>query len=446
MKRAAAPLAKLVTSRILFFAGLAIALQSLFVLSVFYLDDPQIADKLIRHEATLLAEGVRDLGGEPGYVLAPHLLQRYADSDTGYFTRIRNDTGTILYSNCEDRCEGLFLSLSTPPDRWIKQLAPGKPISATGGVLVPVGGHLVDVQVATVGDPDGLMWQVLADELLDHMLVPIGLTLLLVVGGTIPSILALLRPIRKASSAAETLNVADAAGELDPTGMPAEVASLTISVNRAFARIRELLATQRLLTSAISHEVRTPLAIVHLELQRIDHPRARKALGDIDDLVRFVTQLTSLARLEGSDTVALEPLDLVQLAARMVQQLAPFVYEHRHEIVFEDAGPASVSGNAPLLENALRNLIENAVRHTPDGTKITVTVKDGSIVVADNATRGSPVGGSETEVGHLRPGDGLGIGHKIVRRIMSLHGGSLIVAHNDDGTIATLTFYDSLEK
>jgi signal transduction histidine kinase len=289
-----------------------------------------------------------------------------------------------------------------------------------------------------------LLWQVLGAEMRDHMILPMGLTLLMVLGGTIPSILVLLRPIRRAAAAAETLDVTEATGELDPTGMPAEVAGLTISVNRAFERIRELLQTQRLLTSAISHEIRTPLAIVHLELQRIDHPRARKALLDLDHLVHFVTQLTMLARLEGGRTIVTTPIDLGGLVAHVVEQMAPFVYENGHEIAFAGAATPPVSGNRTLLEDAVRNLIENAVRHTPDGTRITVGVAACQVEVNDNASPPAGLSGLDSEAGHLKPGDGLGIGLKIVRRIMALHGGALHLRHGPQGTEVVLTLQPAL--
>ncbi|MBB4238009.1 signal transduction histidine kinase [Rhizobium esperanzae] len=243
----------------------------------------------------------------------------------------------------------------------------------------------------------------------------------LVLGATLWSVRRALKPVKAAADAAELIDPMDSRSHLPFEGMPREIAHLAVAVNRAFQRVGDLMNSQRILTSGIAHEVRTPLAAIKLELGRIDHPRARRAEGDLDDLMHFVAQLTALARLDTFDHSAFEEVDLVALTTGVAEQLAPWVYENKHSLeVFADAETASVSAAPALLKDALRNLIENAVRHTPDSTQIIVRVGEYGIHVEDKRDLRQEAPPHQT-----RNTDSLGIGLKIVERIAELHNGSL---------------------
>lgn len=280
------------------------------------------------------------------------------------------------------------------------------------------------------------MSDVLWNEVLEHMIVPMSILLLLVFGGTLFAIRQALRPVRAAADAADRIDPLDARSHLDPSNMPREIAHLATAVNRAFERVGELMTSQKVLTSGIAHEIRTPLAALKLELGQIDHPRARKAEADLDDLVRFVAQITALARLDSVDHGMFEDIDLVALSSSVVEQLAPWVYDNEHTLeLFSDVTSSRVRGAPPLLRDALRNLIENAVRHTPDHSVISLRVGERSIAVEDRyppSTTRAP--------GITRSHDGLGIGLRIVGRIAELHGASLIRSEASSGHTFEIRF------
>ena len=135
--------------------------------------------------------------------------------------------------------------------------------------------------------------------------------------------------------------------------------------------------SQKLLTSAISHEVRTPLAIARLELEKIADPRARKVEQDLEALNRLVEQLTTLARLEGAGLAEAATIQPAELAEQVVSALAPLVYASGKTIEFIDKDPTPFKGHPALVENALRNLVENAIRHTGAGANISVEAGPG---------------------------------------------------------------------
>ena len=87
-----------------------------------------------------------------------------------------------------------------------------------------------------------------------------------------------MRLVAKVAEQVARLDPLKPGARLPTAGMPREIASFTQAVNAAFERVVELMKSQKLLTSAISHEVRTPLAIARLELEKIGDPRAEKSM------------------------------------------------------------------------------------------------------------------------------------------------------------------------
>jgi signal transduction histidine kinase len=424
------------------FALLAMVAQLAIVFADYYWNDEELGRLFVEEETQRLSRGLHAQNGRIVYDLPMELRERYSKADTGYFARVRTPSGTVLYSACPEECRDHLLPIDLrPPSFWMRILAQGKPLTLAGGATVDVSGKPIFVEMATLGDPDHAIWSVLREEVTDHMLVPMSLFLLFVLGGTLLSIRSALVPVRRAAQAAERLDPADTRSHLDAAGMPLEVAQLADAVNRAFARVGELMQAQRMLTSAVAHEVRTPLAIIKLELERIDDPRARKAERDLDELVDFVAQLTALARLESTEHSAFQPTDLEQLTEDLVQGIGPWVYRQGHSIAFERMGSAVVLSLEGLLRDAVRNLIENAVRHTPAGTTITVSIEaPATIVVADDGGGYEvPAGGEDLALSATRVG-GIGIGLEIVRRITGLLGAKFASERTSRGMRVSIAF------
>jgi signal transduction histidine kinase len=140
------------------------------------------------------------------------------------------------------------------------------------------------------------------------------------------------------------------------------------------------------------------------------------------------------------DAIALEfsTLDLNTVASSVVATLAPRAIAQQRTIAFIGADePVKVKGNPHALEDAVRNLIENAIVHTPSATEVTVTVdRNRRIKVADH---GSGVPLKERENIFKRfwrstgPREGAGLGLSIVKEIMTAHRGSVIVENNPGG-------------
>jgi len=413
-------LVALVVRRIAFFAALAMLAQLAGIFWEYWFDDQTLERYAIEMETEALAKGISAENGRATFQLPAELRARYGAANSGYVVRVRTSAGVQLYSNCDQACEALFPSLDIKPlVFWMRQVKPGEPLDVAGGRIAVERPEPVMIEIAIIDDRAHVMIKVFAQEVIDHMLLPMSLMLVFVVGATIVSVARGLRPVQDAARKVSRLDPRAEAALLPTDDMPQEIAEFTHAVNAAFDRTAELMRAQKLLTSAISHEVRTPLAVARLELAKIADPRARKVEADLEALNHLVEQLTVLARVEAAQLAAMVEIEPTALAERVVSDLADFVYRAGKSIAFVDAGPRPFNGHPALVENALRNLIENAARHAPEGAEIRVEAGPGAVlcVIDDGEQRQAsrPTAASGM-------GDRGGLGLKIVARIAAIHG------------------------
>ena len=437
MTSAAPSLVATVVRPIVLFSVVAMLAQLIGVVTEYWLNQPELERHSIQREADALYGGLWRHDQKFGFELPTNLRGRYNSADGSYLARVRTGEGAILYTNCIGECDPRSLPFyASPPDFWMNRLNPETPWSVAGGKSYRLDDEPIIVEVAILQDRGGVFLMVLAREVIDHMALPMSLLLVVVLGASILSIRRALGPIKAAADLAAQLNPVASNASLPIAGMPREIAALTQAVNMSFRRVRDIIQAQKVFTSAISHEVRTPIAIARLELEKISDPRARKVEQDLESLNRLVEQLTTLARLESADLTPVESVVPLAVAEKVVGMLAPVVYDSGRSIELVDRGGKPFPGRLALIENALRNLVENAIRHTKAGAAIVVEVGPGSLFrVRDN--------GRESDAGS-RIGDkqGPGLGLKIVHRIAETHAGSFLFEDASDGlgSIATLSF------
>lgn len=242
--------------------------------------------------------------------------------------------------------------------------------------------------------------------------------------------------------AADAIDPRDSTARLPMTRMPQEIARLVTAVNRLLARVGDLIQSQKVFSSSIAHEIRTPVAIAKMELSRIADPRARNAERDLDALTHVLEQLTSLARADAVDPSAFQRASLSTIGAGVAESMAPYVFDHDKSIEFVDHGTAPVTVIPALVENMLRNLIENAVRHNPPGTRIVATCGPGARVAVEDNGRGLvDLPEHNEDLGYVKRTGQLGLGLKIVHRIADLHKAKIAIdTARDQGTKITIDF------
>jgi len=251
------------------------------------------------------------------------------------------------------------------------------------------------------------------------------------------------RPVLAASQSAARIQPNSLPARLSMTGLPREVLPLAEAFNQALERLEQALRAQREFTADAAHELRTPLAILRTAVDTtLDAQTARRFHGDIDAMSHTLDQLLELAELEGEALETSEAVDLTALATEVVTLMAPLALAQNRTIEFEgaDGPPMRARASRPMLLRALRNLVENAVRHAPPGGRVVVEVAaPASLIVRDN---GPGIAPSERTLvlqrfwRKNRAGQNAGLGLAIVAKIVELHGGRLDIADNPGGGAA----------
>lgn len=236
---------------------------------------------------------------------------------------------------------------------------------------------------------------------------------------------------------------------LDAGAAPREVVPLIERLNQLFVRIDASLQKERRFTADAAHELRTPVAAIKAQAQvargasseaeRI-HALDNAILG-CDRAAHLIDQLLTLARIDTLGEEVTESCPLRNIAAEVIAEIAPAALGRGVHLELTEGEAVVVRGNPVLLRILLRNLIDNAVRHTPPGTSVWINVRQeqgqGCLSVSDNGP-GIP----EPERARLaerfyRPlgtrASGSGLGLSIVKRIAEIHAASLQIAPQVDG-------------
>lgn len=294
---------------------------------------------------------------------------------------------------------------------------------------------------------------------------------LALVGGALLLLLALatfvlrlgMRPLARMARTADAIAEGHLSERLPTRRNGSETDLLAEAVNRAFDAQARAEATVRSMAADTSHELRTPLATISgwLDLHRqggVSGPGLETAFEHIENEVGrmrlLVEDLALLARLDAGRPVEQEPLDLTALAASVVED-AQIIYPRR-DIAMAPAPSAVIVGDANRLQQVVRNLVGNAVQHTPVRTSVLVEIslvrKDVQLRVIDN---GPGISAQDlprvferfwrAEASRSRAYGGSGLGLAIVEAIVHAHHGHVDV-ESEVGVGTTVTIRLPQEK
>lgn len=248
------------------------------------------------------------------------------------------------------------------------------------------------------------------------------------------------RPVLQASREVQALDPGRTEARLATQTLPSEIQPLAEAVNAALGRLEKSYQLQKEFTADAAHELRTPLTVLDARLQNLPQSQARDGLlRDARLMARIVSQLLEMAKLDRPDVAGGET-DLLAVARDVVGDLALEAIRKGQNLgLSEPEGLACLRVVAQEQDvwHMLRNLIENAIRHTPAGTTIDVEIgHDGTLTVRDDGP-GIPAELQEHIFKRFwrrerSDGSGAGLGMAIVQRVAQANGGS-IALHSAEG-------------
>lgn len=229
-------------------------------------------------------------------------------------------------------------------------------------------------------------------------------------------------------------------------------------VNRMLDRIDELVYSLKRVSGDVAHDLRTPLTHVQQRLEEArsapdDAARVRAievAERKVEDILRAFDAILRLGEIEaGAARARFVDVALAGLVERVADAYRPDVEASGDTLRIGRADPGAIRGDPDLLAQALANLIENAMRHTPSGTQITLAVKaeDGRIAVevSDDGPGIAPEYHADVlqpfrRLDARRAAGGFGLGLSLVAAVARLHRAALEVADAGPGLRVTLRF------
>lgn len=430
-----------------YLAATAIAVAAL-VYQAYSTADALSKEDLNRRAKHLAALATAD-GSGTARVDLPEWLDALYRSGTFLYAVSRPEGPLVATSSSE--AGGLVSRLPAPRDEPVyfrlRSFGDGKRDYFGITTRLPSRAGALTVTVARSADDDVLVRSLLREFVLRiAWLVPVIVAATLAIG--VFAIRRGLRPLRQVSASAAAIDPGTMSARLPEEHVPAEIMPLVAAVNLALDRLENGFAVQRQFTANAAHELRTPLSILTAGLEHLgSNGEVAKLRKDVARMNRLVEQLLRVARLDAIALDTSRTVDLSAVARDIVGYMAPLAVASGRALAAQGTErPVSVKGNRHAIEDALRNLVENALAYAPADTEVVVAVDPaGAVSVVD---RGPGVAAGDRDRifdrfwrGQDSQVQGSGLGLSIMSEIMKAHHGSVQVGDGPGGgAVFTLTF------
>ncbi|WP_212915722.1 ATP-binding protein [Marinomonas sp. A3A] len=273
------------------------------------------------------------------------------------------------------------------------------------------------------------------------------LSLLIVCFAVIATIHFMLHPLRRASEVASKITPQNLQGRLSITGMPEELVPLISALNAALERLEQGYKVQQEFLATAAHELKTPLSLIRGEIEMLEGVNSKNImLKDVDHISRQIHQLLHLAEVRESHNYAFQKVALMDVVYDVTHYLSRLAKTHDTSIqVHDDTKSIHLNADPSTLFILLKNLIENAIYHSPADIPVDITITNNALVIRDYGE-----GIDEQHMALLfdrfwrapkQKISGAGLGLAICLEIASIHGWKIAAYNSSPG--ASFVLYTS---
>ncbi len=374
--------------------------------------------------------------GEAELKLPADLHEAYNNPDSPYRYVIRDEAGRVVSTSVHD-----VGALSPPPlDKNLPRESKTNIAEIHSTFPTSTGKRTFTTEVEQTASRSRSLNAAVFNEFVTDggwLGIPFLIALLCISAYTVKKSLA---PLDDLSSRAKKIDPGNSTIRLPDGDIPKEIRPLVRAVNNALDKLDEALGKQREFTANAAHQLRTPLTVLTANIDLMaDKDGAARLRPDVDLMTRIVTQLLVVARLESLSIPLDHTVELCSCAQAAAQSLGPIAISTGKSLEVEEPdGAVFVRGNISVVTAAVRNLIENALHHSPVGATVRIRVTAGppAIEVIDSGA-GVPAELREKIFHRFWQGErserGAGLGLAIVRQIMLALNGSVSVSEAPGG-------------
>ena len=247
------------------------------------------------------------------------------------------------------------------------------------------------------------------------------------------------QPIIQAAGEAKKIKYDNLSFRLNDEDVPVEILPLIESINIGLARLEESAEAQKFFIANAAHELRTPISILKTRITSLKDKEAIDLLNeDLQNINRLIGQMLDISRLDLAETAPKTDVNLNDLAKKACESLGALFVTAGKELSLEQlVHNQIIRGNEDTLFRAILNLLENALKHTPDNSQVEVIVDDRKIIVRDY---GTPISDKDKDRIFERfeklpdtRTKGSGLGLAIVKKAAEIHNGTITIISRKDG-------------
>lgn len=346
---------------------------------------------------------------------------------------------------------------ASPAAPGVRSVARSRGENATDEMLVATRSLSNDLRLVVADNLESV--EDVEDVVMNGFLVALALAIMLGLGAGVLFTRSLLRRVDSVTRTAEAIIGGDLSHRIALTGSGDDFDRLSATLNAMLDRIADLLENLRQVSNDIAHDLRTPLARLRQGLEdarlraasQLDYQTAiDRGIEEADALLETFSALLRIAQIEaGAQRSAFRPLDLSDVMRTVADAYAPVIEDSGRSLRVDVPDAFTMKGDRELLVQLFANLVENALRHTPIGTQITLRLRDAPTEKLAEVSDNGP-GIPEVERGRVfrrfyrlersrtSPGNGLGL--SLVAAIAQLHQASIDLLDNKPGLKVVIRF------